>query len=233
MPVVLAGHSLGEYTALVCSGALDFAAAVDLVRFRGQVMQQAVPLGQGAMAAVLGLDDQQVADACREAEQGEVVEAVNFNAPGQVVIAGNATAVARAIEVARARGAKRAVTLPVSVPSHSRLMLGAAERLAARLADVAVRMPDVPDVYTVDVQTHASPDGIRLALKEQLYKPVRWADTVRAMLASGVTTLVECGPGKVLTALNKRVEKRPDLTVLAMEDPEGLAAALAATGAGS
>ena len=232
-PVAMAGHSLGEYTALVCSGALDFAAAVDLVRFRGQVMQQAVPLGQGAMAAVLGLDDQQVADACREAEQGEVVEAVNFNAPGQVVIAGNATAVARAIEVARARGAKRAVTLPVSVPSHSRLMLGAAERLAARLADVAVRMPDVPDVYTVDVQTHASPDGIRLALKEQLYKPVRWADTVRAMLASGVTTLVECGPGKVLTALNKRVEKRPDLTVLAMEDPEGLAAALAATGAGS
>jgi len=227
-PVAMAGHSLGEYTALVCSGALDFATAIDLVRFRGQVMQQAVPLGQGAMAAVLGLDDAQVADACREAEQGEVVEAVNFNAPGQVVIAGNATAVARAVEAAKARGAKRAVTLPVSVPSHSRLMLGAAERLAARLAAVEVRMPDVPAVYTVDVQTHSSPDGIRVALKEQLHKPVRWSETVRAMLASGVTTIVECGPGKVLTALNKRIERRPDLKMLAVEDPDGLAAALAA-----
>jgi len=227
-PVAMAGHSLGEYTALVCSGALDFATAIDLVRFRGQVMQQAVPLGQGAMAAVLGLDDAQVADACREAEQGEVVAAVNFNAPGQVVIAGNATAVARAVEAAKARGAKRAVTLPVSLPSHSRLMLVAAERLAARLAAVEVRMPDVPAVYTVDVQTHSSPDGIRVALKEQLHKPVRWSETVRAMLASGVTTIVECGPGKVLTALNKRIERRPDLKMLAVEDPDGLAAALAA-----
>jgi [acyl-carrier-protein] S-malonyltransferase len=227
-PVAMAGHSLGEYTALVCSGALDFAVAVDLVRFRGQVMQQAVPLGQGAMAAVLGLDDAQVVEACREAEQGEVVEAVNFNSPGQVVIAGNATAVARAIEAAKARGAKRAVTLPVSVPSHSRLMIGAAARLAERLAGVDVRMPDVPAVYTVDVQTHASPDGIRRALKEQLYKPVRWSETVRAMLASGVTTLVECGPGKVLTSLNRRIERRPELAMLAVEDPDGLAAALAA-----
>ena len=227
-PVAMAGHSLGEYTALVCSGALDFAVAVDLVRFRGQVMQQAVPLGQGAMAAVLGLDDAQVVEACREAEQGEVVEAVNFNSPGQVVIAGNATAVARAMEAAKARGAKRAVTLPVSVPSHSRLMIGAAARLAERLAGVDVRMPDVPAVYTVDVQTHASPDGIRLALKEQLYKPVRWSETVRAMLASGVTTLVECGPGKVLTSLNRRIERRPELAMLAVEDPDGLAAALAA-----
>jgi len=226
-PVAMAGHSLGEYTALVCSGALDFPVAIDLVRFRGQLMQQAVPLGQGAMAAVLGLDDAAVAEACREAEQGEVVEAVNFNAPGQVVIAGNATAVARAIEAAKARGAKRAVTLPVSVPSHSRLMTGAAEQLAARLAQVEVRMPDVPAVYTVDVQTHASPDGIRHALKEQLYKPVRWADTVRAMLASGVTTVVECGPGKVLTALNRRIERRPELSMLAVDDPDSLAAALA------
>jgi [acyl-carrier-protein] S-malonyltransferase len=227
-PVAMAGHSLGEYTALVCSGALDFASAVDLVRFRGQVMQQAVPLGQGAMAAILGLDDEQVADACREAEQGEVVEAVNFNAPGQVVIAGSASAVARAIEVARARGAKRAVPLPVSVPSHSRLMVGAAEQLARRLAAVEVRLPDVPAVYTVDVQTHSSPDGIRRALKEQLFKPVRWAETVRAMLASGVTTLVECGPGKVLTSLNRRIERRPELRMLAIEDPDGMAAALAA-----
>jgi [acyl-carrier-protein] S-malonyltransferase len=227
-PVAMAGHSLGEYTALVCSGAIDFAAAVDLVRFRGQVMQQAVPLGQGAMAAILGLEDDALAAACREAEQGEVVEPVNFNAPGQVVIAGHASAVARAIDAAKARGAKRAVLLPVSVPSHSRLMLGAAERLAERLASVDVRMPDVADVYTVDVRTHASPDGIRQALKEQLFKPVRWADTVRAMLASGVTTLVECGPGKVLTSLNRRIERRPELAMLAVEDPQGLAAALSA-----
>jgi [acyl-carrier-protein] S-malonyltransferase len=227
-PVAMAGHSLGEYTALVCSGALDFATAVDLVRFRGQAMQQAVPVGQGAMAAVLGLDDDQVAEACLEAAQGEVVQAVNFNAPGQVVIAGHATAVARAIEAAKARGAKRAVTLPVSVPSHSPLMVGAAERLAERLAGVDLRMPDVPAVYTVHVQTHASPDGIRRALKEQLHEPVRWADTVRAMLASGITTIVECGPGKVLTSLNKRIERRPDLTLLAVEDPGGLDAALAA-----
>jgi [acyl-carrier-protein] S-malonyltransferase len=228
LPVAMAGHSLGEYTALVCSGALDFAAAIDLVRFRGQVMQRAVPLGQGAMAAVLGLDDAQIAEACREAEQGEVVEPVNFNSPGQVVIAGNAAAVARAIEGAKARGAKRAVTLPVSVPSHSRLMIGAAGRLAERLATVEVRMPNVPAVYTVDVQTHASPDGIRRALTEQLYKPVRWSETVRAMLGTGVTTIVECGPGKVLTSLNKRIERRPDLAMLAVDDPASLAAALAA-----
>ena len=230
MPVAMAGHSLGEYTALVCSGSLDFRTAVDLVRFRGQAMQRAVPLGTGAMAAVLGLDDADVEAACREAAGDEVVEPVNFNAPGQVVIAGHAAAVVRAIEAAKARGAKRAVQLPVSVPSHSSLMVGAADELAARLATVEVRMPNVPDVYTVEVRRHASPDGIRSALREQLFKPVRWSDTVRAMLASGVTTLVECGPGKVLTSLNKRVEKRPDLKVLAIDDPDTLAAALAATG---
>lgn len=230
MPVAMAGHSLGEYTALVCSGSLDFRTAVDLVRFRGQAMQRAVPLGVGAMAAVLGLDDADVEAACREAAGDEVVEPVNFNAPGQVVIAGHAAAVVRAIEAAKARGAKRAVQLPVSVPSHSSLMVGAADELAARLATVEVRMPNVPDVYTVEVRRHASPDGIRAALREQLFKPVRWSDTVRAMLASGVTTLVECGPGKVLTSLNKRVEKRPDLKVLAIDDPDTLAAALAATG---
>jgi [acyl-carrier-protein] S-malonyltransferase len=227
-PVAMAGHSLGEYTALVCSGALEFRASVELVRFRGRAMQDAVPLGTGAMAAVLGLDDEQVKAACREAEQGEVVEAVNFNAPGQVVIAGHATAVARAIEAAKALGAKRAVTLPVSVPSHSRLMTGAAKRLAERLGGVTVRMPDVPAVYTVDVKVHETPDGIRSALELQLYKPVHWTDTVRAMLASGVTMIVECGPGKVLTSLNRRIERRPDLKMLAVEDPEGLATALAA-----
>ena len=230
MPVAMAGHSLGEYTALVCSGSLDFRTAVDLVRFRGQAMQRAVPLGTGAMAAVLGLDDADVEAACREAAGSEVVEPVNFNAPGQVVIAGHAAAVVRAIEAAKARGAKRAVQLPVSVPSHSSLMVGAADELAARLATVEVRMPNVPDVYTVEVRRHTSPDGIRSALREQLFKPVRWADTVRAMLASGVTTLVECGPGRVLTSLNKRIEKRPDLKVLAGDDPDTLAAALSATG---
>jgi [acyl-carrier-protein] S-malonyltransferase len=228
MPVAMAGHSLGEYTALVCSDALDFRTAIDLVRFRGQVMQQAVPLGEGAMAAILGLDDAALVAACREAAQGQVVEPVNFNAPGQTVIAGHATAVARAIEVAKAGGAKRAVALPVSVPSHSSLMLGAAERLADRLRSVEIRMPNVPAVYTVDVQTHASPDGIRRALREQLFKPVRWADTIRTMIAGGVTTFVECGPGKVLTSLGKRIEKRPDLRMVAIDDPDSVAAALAA-----
>ncbi len=229
-PVAMAGHSLGEYTALVCSDALDFRTAVDLVRFRGQVMQQAVPLGQGAMAAILGLDDAELDAACREAAQGEVVEPVNFNAPGQTVIAGNAAAVARACEAAKARGAKRAVVLPVSVPSHSSLMVGAAERLAERLASVEVRLPNVPAVYTVDVRTHSSPDGIRQALKEQLYKPVRWADTVRAMIGSGCTTFVECGPGKVLTSLNRRIERKPDTKMLALEDTASIAAALEACG---
>jgi [acyl-carrier-protein] S-malonyltransferase len=224
----MAGHSLGEYTALVCSGAIEFRDAVDLVRFRGQIMQEAVPLGTGAMAAVLGLDDDEVAAACREAEQGEVVEAVNFNAPGQVVIAGHATAVARAIEVAKSRGAKRAVPLPVSVPSHSRLMAGAAARLAERLASVDLRMPDVPAVYTAGVTLHESLDGIRRALARQLHEPVQWAATVRVLLAGGTTTIVECGPGKVLTALNRRIERRPDLAMLAVEDPDSLNAALAA-----
>jgi [acyl-carrier-protein] S-malonyltransferase len=229
-PVAMAGHSLGEYTALVCSDAMDFRTAIDVVRFRGQVMQQAVPLGQGAMAAILGLEDADLDAACRDAAQGEVVEPVNFNAPGQTVIAGNAAAVARAIDAARARGAKRAVLLPVSVPSHSSLMLGAAERLAEKLATVDVRLPNVADVYTVDVRKHSSPAGIRQSLKEQLFKPVRWADTVRAMLAGGATTIVECGPGKVLTSLNRRVERRPELKLLALEDPASIAAALAACG---
>jgi [acyl-carrier-protein] S-malonyltransferase len=226
----MAGHSLGEYTALVCSDALDFKTAIDVVRFRGQVMQQAVPLGQGAMAAILGLDDADLDAACKEAAQGEVVEPVNFNAPGQTVIAGNATAVARAIDAAKARGAKRAVLLPVSVPAHSSLMVGAAERLAEKLATVDVRLPNVAAVYTVDVRKHTSPDGIRQSLKEQLFKPVRWADTVRAMLAGGATTFVECGPGKVLTSLNRRIERKPELRMLALEDPASIAAALATRG---
>ena len=226
-PTAMAGHSLGEYTALVCSNALDFRVAVDLVRFRGQVMQAAVPREQGAMAAILGLDDAEIEAACREAAQAEVVEPVNFNAPGQVVVAGLKTAVQRAIEAAKARGAKRAVLLPVSVPSHSSLMRGAADKLAARLSQTPLRMPDVPAVYTVGVRTHESGEGIRRALKEQLFSPVRWADTVCAMIAKGATTLIECGPGKVLTTLNRRVERRPDLTMLAVDDPATLEAALA------
>ena len=230
MPVAMAGHSLGEYTALVCSQALDFRVAVDLVRFRGQAMQRAVPVGQGAMAAILGLGDDELAAACREAAQGEVVEPVNFNAPGQVVIAGHAAAVARAIDNAKSRGAKRAMSLPVSVPSHSSLMSGAADQLAERLLTVDLATPVVPAVYTVDLQTHQSPDGIRRALREQLFKPVRWADTVRAMIAGGVTTFVECGPGRVLTSLGKRIDRRPELRMLAIDDPDSLSAALAAAG---
>ncbi|HEX9208013.1 MAG TPA: ACP S-malonyltransferase [Steroidobacteraceae bacterium] len=229
-PVAMAGHSLGEYTALVCSEALDFRTAVDLVRYRGRVMQEAVPAGQGAMAAILGLEDADLEAACREAAQGEVVEPVNFNAPGQTVIAGHAGAVARAIETAKARGAKRAVLLPVSVPSHSSLMVGAAARLAERLATVDLRLPNIADVYTVDVRKHTSPDGIRQALKEQLYKPVRWAETVRTMIAAGATVFVECGPGKVLTSLNRRIERKPELKMLALEDGASVAAALAACG---
>lgn len=226
VPDAVSGHSLGEFTALVAAGALDFAAAVELVRFRGRVMQEAVPLGAGAIAAVLGLDAAEVEAACQEAAQGAVVEPVNYNSPGQIAIAGEAAAVARAIEAVKARGAKRAVLLPVSVPVHSSLMRGAAKRLAERLVTVELRMPDVPAVYTVDVKTHASPDGIRQALGEQLYKPVRWAETVRAMLASGVTSFVECGPGKVLTSLNRRIERRPELSMLALEDPASMTAAL-------
>ncbi len=229
-PVAMAGHSLGEYTALVCSDALDFRAAVDLVRYRGQVMQQAVPAGQGAMAAILGLEDADLEAACHEAAQGEVVEPVNFNAPGQTVIAGHATAVARALELVRARGAKRAVTLTVSGPFHSSLMRGAAQQLADRLLEVEFRVPAVPAVYTVDVRTHASTEGIRQSLTEQMYKPVRWAETVRAMIGRGCTTFIECGPGKVLTSLNRRIERRPEFRMLALEDSASIAAALAACG---
>lgn len=227
-PQAMAGHSLGEYTALVCSDSIDFRVAVDLVRFRGQVMQTAVPRDVGAMAAILGLYDAEIVAACREAAEGEVVEPVNFNAPGQVIIAGHATAVRRAMATAKSKGAKHAVLLRVSVPSHSSLMRGAAEELATRLATTPIRVPNVPDVYTVDVQTHNSVDGIRKALTEQLFRPVRWADTIRAIIASRANALVECGPGKVLTTLNKRIERRPGIASLALEDPASIDAALEA-----
>jgi [acyl-carrier-protein] S-malonyltransferase len=217
-PAMVSGHSLGEFTALVCAGALEFQAAVDLVRFRGQLMQQAVPAGTGAMAAILGLDDAAVEAVCAEAGAGEVVEAVNYNAPGQIVIAGHAAAVERAVTLARARGAKRAITLPVSVPSHSSLMRGAAERLRERLAAVEMRSPRLTYVSAVDAQVHSEPADIRQTLVRQLASPVRWSTTVQALTARGASLLVECGPGKVLTGLNRRIERRAEITCLALED---------------
>jgi [acyl-carrier-protein] S-malonyltransferase len=227
-PSVVAGHSLGEFTALVCAGALEFRAAVDLVRFRGQAMQEAVPLGTGAVAAILGLEAASLDEACREAAQGEVVAPANFNAPGQIAIAGHTAAVQRAIEGAKARGAKRAVLLPVSVPVHTSLMRGAAERLAGRLKSVEIRKPQIRFISAVDAAPHQEPADLHALLVRQLPSPVQWSDTVRALVETGVTRLVECGPGKVLTGLNRRIEKRPGLEFLALEDPASVEAALAA-----
>ena len=231
LPAVVSGHSLGEFTALVCAGALDYPAAIELVRFRGQAMQEAVPAGSGAMAAILGLDDEAVIAACRDAAEGGVVEAVNFNCPGQVVIAGDAAAARRAIDVAKARGAKRAVTLPVSVPSHSSLMRGAGEKLRAKLATLTVRTPAIPYVSAVDTRTHAEPADIVDVLVRQISSPVRWTDTLRVLIGMGAAQVIECGPGKVLTTLNRRIERRPDLSFLALEDPASIDTALNATGA--
>jgi [acyl-carrier-protein] S-malonyltransferase len=228
-PAQVSGHSLGEFTALVCAGALSLADAADLVRFRGQAMQEAVPAGTGAMAAILGLSDEQVTASCSEAAQGEVVAAVNFNAPGQVVIAGTRAAVDRAIGIAKAAGAKRAVLLSLSVPSHCSLMAPAAARLAERLGAMRLVQPAIPYVSAVDAQAHSQPDDIRQLLVAQLVGPVRWQDTVRALAASNPAQLIECGPGKVLCGLNRRIEKRADLACLPLEDRATFAAALAAT----
>jgi [acyl-carrier-protein] S-malonyltransferase len=227
VPQLMAGHSLGEFTALVAAGSLEFKTAVGLVQVRAEVMQNAVPQGQGAMAAILGLEDSDVEAACDEAAQGEVVEAVNFNSPSQVVIAGHAAAVARAIEISSARGAKRAVLLPISVPSHSSLMLPAALRLRERLEITPVEAVSGIAFYGVDVRTHSSPADIRAGLVKQLHTPVFWAATVRTMIAAGATQIVECGPGKVLTSLNRRIDKNRDLKMLALEDPKSLDEALA------
>jgi [acyl-carrier-protein] S-malonyltransferase len=226
LPAAMAGHSLGEYSALVCSGALDFRTAVGLVQFRGQAMQAAVPAGQGAMAAILGLDDADVEAACREAAQGETVQAANFNSPGQIVIAGTAAAVDRAIEVAKSKGAKRAIKLPVSVPSHSPLMQPAAERLGEKLQQVRFGPREVRDIYTVDVRKHGDEASIRKALVEQLVKPVRWTETIQAMLADGARVIVECGPKGVLTGLNRRIERNKEIAMLSIEDAESLQQAL-------
>lgn len=228
LPSAMAGHSLGEYSALVAAGALDFGTAVALVQFRGQAMQAAVPAGQGAMAAILGADDEDVDTACREAAQGEVVQPANFNSPGQAVIAGNAAAVDRAIELLKARGAKRAIKLPVSVPSHSALMAPAAEKLALRLQDTPIEAPLVRDIYTVDVRKHGDAGSIRKALAEQLVKPVRWTQTIQAIVAGGARVIVECGPGRVLTGLNRRIDKNKEIAMLAIEDSDSLQAVLQA-----
>ncbi|MDE2305606.1 MAG: ACP S-malonyltransferase [Gammaproteobacteria bacterium] len=228
VPKAMAGHSLGEFSALVAAGSLEFRDAVALVRFRAQAMQEAVPQGEGAMAAILGLEDSDVEAACAEAAQGEVVEAVNFNAPGQVVIAGRASAVARAVEAATARGAKRAVMLPISVPAHSSLMAPAAARLGERLAEVQVLSPQDVAVYGVDVKQHRRPDEIRAALVKQLRTPVYWAATVRTIIGAGATVIVECGPGKVLGSLNRRIDKNRDLKMISLEDPKSIEEALLA-----
>jgi [acyl-carrier-protein] S-malonyltransferase len=224
-PAAVAGHSLGEFTALVCAQSLAFEAAVQLVRYRGQIMQQAVPEGSGAMAAILGLADDEVEAACVAGAQGEVVQAVNFNSPAQVVIAGHAAAVERAMAQARQRGAKRAVLLPVSVPAHSLLMQQAAQQLSQRLDEIELRRPVYRYISAVDALEHSEPADIRATLVRQLASPVRWSQTVRSLLTLA-PILVECGPGKVLTGLNRRIER--DAQYYALEGPDSLAAAVAA-----
>ena len=204
MPAVVAGHSLGEYSALVAAGVIDFKDAVPLVRLRAAAMQEAVPLGTGAMAAILGLGDAAIVAACSEAAQGEVVEPVNFNANGQTVIAGHKGAVERAMEACKARGAKMAKALPVSAPFHSSLIKPAAEKLAARLAELDFKSPEIPVINNVDVTIENDPAGIKDALVRQAYNPVRWVETIQMMAAIGITTVAECGPGKVLAGLAKR-----------------------------
>ncbi len=225
-PAFVAGHSLGEYSALVAAGSLSLADAVRLVERRGQLMRQAVPAGQGGMAAILGLEDADVLAACAEAEQGEVVSAVNFNAPGQVVIAGSANAVARAIEACKARGAKRAMALPVSVPSHCALMRPAAEQFAASIESLNWQMPSMALVQNVSAAVAIDLEGLKRDLLAQLYSPVRWVETIQCLAEQGVTELVECGPGKVLSGLNKRCVK--GVNTHNLETPDAFAAARAA-----
>lgn len=224
VPALLAGHSLGEYAALVVTGSLGFADAIRLVRFRAEAMQAAVPEGIGAMAAILGLDDAAVRAVCAEAAAGEVVEAVNFNSPGQVVIAGNKAAVERAMALAKEKGAKRALPLPVSVPSHSSLMQPAADRLLAHLQGVEIAAPSIPVLHNTDVQSHVDADAVRAALAKQLHTPVRWVETIQALKAAGIGRVIECGPGKVLTGLGKRIDD--SLPTLALVDETSLQAAL-------
>lgn len=219
-PAVMAGHSLGEYSALVCAGALDFQQAVKLVELRGKLMQQAVPEGTGAMYAIIGLDNDAIINACKQAEQGDVVSAVNFNSPGQVVIAGAKEAVERAAALCKEAGAKRALPLAVSVPSHCALMKPAAEQLAVALENMDVKTPNVPVINNVDVKTESETQEIRTALVRQLYSPVRWTETVEKMAEEGVEVLLEIGPNKVLTGLTSRIVK--ELAAQAVNDVKSL-----------
>lgn len=219
-PEVMAGHSLGEYSALVCAGAMDFQDAIKLVELRGKLMQQAVPEGTGAMYAIIGLDNESIIKACKEAEQGEVVSAVNFNSPGQVVIAGAKAAVERAAVACKEAGAKRALPLAVSVPSHCALMKPAADQLAVSLESIAVKTPETAVINNVDVKTENEADAIRNALVRQLYSPVRWTETVEKMATNGIEVLVEIGPGKVLTGLTSRIVK--ELATGAVNDVKSL-----------
>lgn len=229
-PAALAGHSLGEYTALVAAQSLDFATAVGLVRTRAELMQNAVPQGVGAMAAILGLSDEQVIEVCQQAQHdGDVVEAVNFNAVGQVVIAGNVNAVERAMTLAKEQGAKRALPLPVSVPSHCSLMKPAAEKLQEYLTYIDIVMPQIPVIHNVDVQSHQDAAAIKDALVRQLYSPVLWTQTVNKLVADGITTAAECGPGKVLAGLSKRINK--EASCVAFTKQEDLEAFIAAQNA--
>ena len=223
-PALMAGHSLGEWSALVCAGVVAFQDAVKLVQQRGKFMQEAVPAGQGAMAAIIGLDDKLILDACKKAEQGEVVAAVNFNSPGQVVIAGTAAAVERASVLCKEAGAKRALPLPVSAPFHTELMRPAAERLAEQIAATVFSVPQISVVHNVTAAVEANPEKIKVLMIEQIYSPVRWVECVNTMAEKGITFTVECGPGKVLSGLNKRINA--ELTTFSVEKPEELQAAL-------
>ncbi|MBE1275790.1 ACP S-malonyltransferase [Enterovibrio baiacu] len=222
-PTVMAGHSLGEYSALVCAGVVDFKEAVKLVELRGQLMQEAVPAGVGAMSAIIGLENDAIAKACEEAAEGQVVSPVNFNSPGQVVIAGNKEAVERANVLCKEAGAKRALPLPVSVPSHCALMKPAADKLAVALESIAFSAPSIPVVNNADVATETDPAAIKSALVRQLYGPVRWTESVEKMAGEGVELLLEMGPGKVLTGLAKRIDRK--LNAAAVNDPASLEAA--------
>lgn len=222
-PSVMAGHSLGEYSALVCAGVIDFKQAVKLVELRGELMQEAVPAGVGAMSAIIGLDNDAIAKACEEAAQGQVVSPVNFNSPGQVVIAGNKEAVERANALCKAAGAKRALPLPVSVPSHCALMKPAADKLAVALEEIEFSAPSIPVINNADVAIETDPAAIKDALVRQLYGPVRWTEGCEKMANEGVELLLEMGPGKVLTGLAKRIDKR--LNAAAVNDPASLEAA--------
>lgn len=224
-PAMMAGHSLGEYSALVCAGVLDFKQAIRLVELRGKLMQEAVPAGTGAMSAIIGLDNDAIAKACEESAQGEVVSPVNFNSPGQVVIAGNKDAVERAGAACKAAGAKRALPLPVSVPSHCALMKPAAEKLAVALQEVTFNAPQFAVINNVDVKAETFPEAIRDALVRQLYSPVRWSESVEFMAGEGVEHLLEVGPGKVLTGLTKRIVDT--MTAAAINDAASVSAALA------